>query len=60
MKLPTWNKLNKFQKEIENQHNNLIKLFPEMVWKFYTTECVKNSILDEIIDKYKIKAKNLW
>ena len=59
MKLPTWNKLNKFQKEIENQHNNLIKLFPEMVWKFYTTECVKNSVLDEIIDKYKTNDETL-
>lgn len=53
MKLPTWNKLKELQKDIENQHAKLIELFPEMVWKFYTTECVKDSVLYEKIQQFK-------
>lgn len=59
MKLPTWNQLKKFQKDIENQHAKLIEMFPEMVWKFYTTECVKNSVLDEQIQKFKTNDETL-
>lgn len=59
MKLPTWNNLPKFQQDIERQHAKLIELFPEMVWKFYTTECVKDSLLDEQIKKYKTTDETL-
>lgn len=53
MKLPTWNEFTKLQADIERQHSNLIEMFPEMVWKFYTTECVKDSQLDREIQKRK-------
>lgn len=59
MKLPTWNQLDKFQKDIEFQHAKLIELFPEMVWKFYTSECVKGSELDETIQKFKTNDETL-
>ena len=57
MSLPTWNQLMDYQKNIEEQHKELMKLFPEMVWKFYTTECVKSSALDEQIQKFKTLKK---
>ena len=34
-------------------------MFPEMVWKFYTTECVKDSLLDEQIQKFKTNDETL-
>jgi hypothetical protein len=46
-----------YQKNIEEQHKELTKLFPEMVWKFYTTECVKDSVLDEQIQNFKTTKK---
>ena len=59
MKLPTWNNILKFQKDIEIQHAKLIEMFPEMVLKFYTTECVKDSQLDKQIQKYKTTDETL-
>ena len=59
MKLPTWNNLSKFQKDIEIQHTKLIEMFPEMVWKFYTVERVKDSVLDEQIQKFKTNDETL-
>ena len=57
MSLPTWNQLMDYQKNIEEQHKELMKLFPEMVWKFYTTECVKDSALDEQIQNFRTLKK---
>ena len=34
-------------------------MFPEMVLKFYTTECVKDSQLDKEIQKYKTTDETL-
>lgn len=59
MQLPTWNQLKDFQKYIEDQHKKLNELFPEMIWKFYTTECVKDSELSEQINKFKTKDETL-
>ena len=59
MKLPTWNQFSKYQKDIEKQHEKLIELFPEMVRKFYTSECVKWSELDEQIQKFKTNDDTL-
>ena len=59
MKLPTWNALEKFKEDIQKQHANLVDMFPEMVWKFYTTECVKDSELDEQIQKFKTNDETL-
>ena len=57
MKLPSWISFKNFQESIKKQHSELVKLFPEMVWKFYTTECVKDSELAEEIETYKTYDK---
>lgn len=58
MTLPKWLNIVDLKSNIEDQHKNLIKMFPWMIWKFYTNECVKDSELDNLIRTKK--GPKIW
>lgn len=49
MPLPSGELMLTNQQDIECQHKQILNLFPQAVWKFYTTECAKWSDLEDII-----------
>ena len=52
--LPHWNKLKEMNVILSKQHKELIKIFPNAVWKFYKAEYAKDSQAEEVIESKKV------